>query len=62
MQELKALRKQAGLSQRALALQAGVAYKTVQLVEAGHDTRWSTLQKLAKALRMSPATLVKRCA
>jgi DNA-binding XRE family transcriptional regulator len=62
MQELKAVRKKAGLSQRRLALEAGVSYKTVQLVEAGHDTRWSTLQKLAKALRLSPAALVRRCA
>lgn len=48
---LKADRLRKGLSQRALAGKAGLAYKTLQLLESGrHDPRWSTLEKLAAAL------------
>lgn len=51
MAALKAHRQRQGLSQRALARRAGIAYKTVQLLEqGGHDARWSTLVKLARAL------------
>lgn len=51
MPSLKTRRLQKGLSQRRLARRAGLAYKTVQLIEeGGHDARWSTLAKLAKAL------------
>lgn len=47
---LKECRQGSGFSQRALARRAGVAYKTVQLVESGRDCRWSTLVKLSGAL------------
>ena len=41
----------AGLSQRALAARAGVAFRTVQLIEAGrHDARLSTVRRLTAAL------------
>jgi transcriptional regulator with XRE-family HTH domain len=44
-------RRSRRLSQRALARKAGVAYRTIQLIEAGrHDPRLSTLAKLARAL------------
>ena len=44
-------RSLSGWSQRNLAGRAGIAYKTLQLLEAGeHDPRVSTLVKLAKAL------------
>ena len=60
MTALKSYRERRGLSQRRLARQAGVAYKTVQLLEAGgRDVRWSTLTRLAKALELSdPEALV----
>ena len=51
MTALQSRRRQLGLSQRALARRAGLAFRTVQLLEAGgHDARWSTLKKLAAAL------------
>lgn len=37
-------------SQRSLAKEAGISYKTLQLIEAGSDTRVSTLSKIAVAL------------
>lgn len=50
---MRAARETAGLSQRALAARAGVAFRTVQLIEAGrHDARLSTVEKLAAALRL----------
>lgn len=49
------------MSQRALAREAGVAYKTVQLIEAGRDARWSTLGRLARALGLKgPEALLSR--
>lgn len=51
MQSLKAAREAAGLSQRALAARAGVAFRTVQLLEWGrHDARLSTLERISRAL------------
>lgn len=51
MDSLKKLRKSAGWSQRGLAERAGLAYKTLQLLETqAHDPRVSTLQNLALAL------------
>ena len=51
MDQLKNLREAQGLSQRALAARAGIAYKTVQLIETGHhDPRVSTLDRIAQAL------------
>jgi len=60
MTALQARRRQLGLSQRALARRAGLAFRTVQLLEAGgHDARWSTLAKLAQALDVgAPAALL----
>lgn len=55
---LRLAREKAGLSQRALAARAGVAFRTVQLMEAGrHDARLSTVEKLSAALGLAaPAT------
>lgn len=51
MPGLRSAREAAGLSQRALAARADVAFRTVQLMEAGrHDARLSTVEKLSKAL------------
>lgn len=47
----KTRRVRLGLSQRALARRAGVAFRTVQLLETGgRDHRASTLDKVAKVL------------
>lgn len=60
MQAIKELRRNARLSQRKLAKKAGVAYKTLQRLEAGLDVRWSTLSKLADALGApSPAAIAQ---
>ena len=60
MTALRACRLRSGLSQRRLARRAGLAFRTVQLLEAGgHDARWSTLAKLARALgEREPAALL----
>jgi transcriptional regulator with XRE-family HTH domain len=51
IQLLREVRLQKGFSQRDLALKANIAYKTIQLIEAGeHDIRLSTLEKIATAL------------
>lgn len=51
MPGLRLAREAAGLSQRALAARAGVAFRTVQLIEAGrHDARLSTLKRISAAL------------
>lgn len=55
MNPLRLLREARGLSQRRLAKTAGVAFRTLQLLESGrHDPRWSTVVKLAKALDLPP--------
>lgn len=55
MDNLKARRAAAGLSQRGLAQRAGVSFRTVQLLEWGrHDARLSTLSKLDRALGPAP--------
>lgn len=38
------------LSQRRLARRADVSFRAIQLVESGHDTRLSTLNKIAEGL------------
>ena len=51
MMTLKQARERVGISQRRLASKAGLAYKTVQLMESKlHDPRLSTLDTLASAL------------
>lgn len=51
MHSLKALRKSFRISQRVLARQAAVSYKSLQLIEgAHHDAKVSTLAKIARAL------------
>lgn len=57
MTGLRSAREKAGLSQRGLAAKAGVAFRTVQLLEAGkHDARFSTVDKLSEALGLSKPT------
>ena len=59
-QRLKQLRAEKGLTQAALARRAGVTLSYIGRLEIGrHDPQLSTLQKLAKALRVTMAELVK---
>ena len=59
MLRLRAIRVQRGISLRALKAATGVAVSNLQKVEAGHgDPQLSTLQKLAKALKISVAELI----
>ena len=52
VQELEAVRQQAGLTQAELAQAAGVSRMTVSRIEAGFDPRLSTLHELVRALDM----------
>jgi transcriptional regulator with XRE-family HTH domain len=57
---LRRAREKAGLSQEALADAAGMHRNAVALIEAGkRDPRVSTVAKLAKALGIPPADLLK---
>jgi transcriptional regulator with XRE-family HTH domain len=57
---LKRLRRRRGLTQQALAVKAGVSLGYITRLEIGrHDPRLSTLRKLAKALGVAPAELLK---
>ena len=50
MSTLKHARQKLAFTQRALAKRAGIAYKSLQLIEKGHDTRLSTIEKIGQAL------------
>lgn len=51
------------MSQREVARKAGVAYKTLQLLETGrHNPRWSTLVKIAGAVGVDSRTMERRVA
>ena len=57
---LRAKRKEVGLSQEALALEAGIDRNFVSLMERGlNQPSLSTVFKLAKALKVEPASLLK---
>ena len=58
MNSLKQARQEAALSQRALAKTAGIAYKSLQLIEKGHDTRLSTIEKIGQALQYPKFTQI----
>ena len=59
MLRLRAIRVQRGISLRALKAATGVAVSNLQKLEAGKgDPQLSTLQKLAKALKISVAELI----
>lgn len=58
MEVLKRRRERLGLSQRELAARAGVAFRTLQLLERGrHDARLSTLKRIAAGLGSSAAAV-----
>ena len=57
---VRTIREQRGLSQAALAQQAGISREHVTRLEAGqHDATVSTLEALAKVLRIKVTTLLK---
>lgn len=57
---LAAVRKRAGLSQRALAELAGVSEQTISRLECGANARFTTITLLAHALYVPPARLLRR--
>jgi len=57
---IKALRKKRGLIQKELAERAGLTLAYIGRLETGHyDPQLSTLRRLAKALKVKVAELVK---
>jgi len=58
---LKELRKRCGYTQQELAELADVEYKHIQRLEGKNpcDIKLTTLNKLAKALKVKPAELLK---
>lgn len=58
--KVKELRAKRGLTQETLAKKAGVSLGYIARLEIGmHDPKLSTLQRLAKALKVTAAELVK---
>ena len=57
--QLAALRKRAGLSQRALAERARVSRHTVSRLEQGAIARYTTIALLAATLHVTPARLIQ---
>ena len=57
--QLLQLRKQAGISQRALAERAGLSMQTISRLEHGANARYDTITLLAQALHVPAARLVK---
>jgi transcriptional regulator with XRE-family HTH domain len=58
---IKSLRKKCGLTQEKLAEISGIDYKHVQLLESQNPSaaKIDTLEKLAKAFKISPSELIK---
>ena len=57
---IRKLRREKGLSQATLANRAGLSREYVNKIEAGkYDPPLSTLNALAKALRVKPARLLE---
>jgi transcriptional regulator with XRE-family HTH domain len=61
VEDLKALREEARLSQAALAERSYLQQTTISALELGKvvDPRLSTLKGLARGLRMSPSRVLK---
>ncbi len=55
---LAPIRKQAGFSQEELAARSGVARATISRLEQGGRAYYDTIDKLAKALRVSRKRLI----
>lgn len=58
---IRELRKKNGLTQEELSDLSGIDYKHIQLLESKHPpaAKLDTLEKLAKAFKISPAELLK---
>jgi transcriptional regulator with XRE-family HTH domain len=57
---VKQLRERRGLTQEALAARAGISRAYLARIETGrHEPTLTTLERLAKALRVRPATLLE---
>lgn len=58
---IKECRKRRGITQEKLAELVGTSYKYVQRIESKNppDVRLSTIIKIAKALKVKPAELLK---
>jgi len=50
--QMRDRRKQLGLKQRDMATRIGMAQQQYQRVEAGHDARFSTMQRIADGLKL----------
>jgi transcriptional regulator with XRE-family HTH domain len=57
--QLAKLRKRAGLSQKELAVHAGVARSTITKLENGANARYATIDKLAEALDTTREGLIR---
>lgn len=57
---LRELRKKEGLTQEKLAELSGIDYKHIQLLESSNPpaAKLDTLEKLAKAFKITPASLL----
>jgi len=59
LKSLRRIRDARALSMRALGKKAGISYVTLARIETGiYDPRLSTLQKLAKALKVTVAQVI----
>ena len=58
---LKQVRERKGVSLRVLAAESGISFTTIHRIEKGEETpRFSTLEKLAKALGVSVRDLIEK--
>ncbi|MFL5737479.1 MAG: helix-turn-helix domain-containing protein [Actinomycetota bacterium] len=55
---IRKAREERGWSQEQLAYRSGLSAKTIQKLEAGEDTRVSTLRKIADALGVAVDSLL----
>lgn len=58
LQNLRAIRERAALSQDELAERAGIARHNVSRLENGQAAQYKTLRKLAAALDVTPGELI----
>jgi transcriptional regulator with XRE-family HTH domain len=59
--KIKEIRKKRGITQEKLAELIGTSYKYIQRIEGKNppDIRLTTIERLAKALKIKPAELLK---
>lgn len=61
MKYMVEIRNKIGVSQRAMAVLAGLSFRTIQLLESGtHDPKISTLRNIAKATGYPPS-IIEHC-